>query len=364
MVQVTLTSTSNLHSLDEFKNLIVKQINGSNIRLSDVAEVELGADSYEAKVRFDGKNGVFIGIQIATTANLLTVIKGVRAVLPRHKIAIASRFGSPRRLRFDQVRQCLDPRSGVTLIEALVIVMCVIFAFLGSPRSFDSRWSRFRSPWWARSPSCWRSDFPSICSHCWRWSWPSAGGGRCHHRRRKCESASGGWDAARGRGDAGGPRACQPHRCDDRGAVGRLHPHRVSGRPHRRALYRIRLYIRGRSDRFRDHRLDSFAHDVLAIIARAARRSAKLGITRHSIHRYPLRADPQRLPAPLEASLRYTPVTALFVVVIMVSIFLLYRSARVSSRRRRTKDSCWLSPPTRRMRPCSEKSCTVTRSTT
>ena len=82
MVQVTLTSTSNLHSLEEFQNLIVKQINGSNIRLSDVAEVNLGADSYEAKVRFDGKNGVFIGIQIATTANLLTVIQGVRTVLP------------------------------------------------------------------------------------------------------------------------------------------------------------------------------------------------------------------------------------------------------------------------------------------
>jgi len=37
-VQVTLTSTSNLHSLKEFQDLIVKQINGSNIRLSDVAE--------------------------------------------------------------------------------------------------------------------------------------------------------------------------------------------------------------------------------------------------------------------------------------------------------------------------------------
>ena len=76
MVQVTLTSTTNLHSLEEFRNLVVKQINGSNIRLSDVAEVSLGADSYEAKVAVDGKTGVFIGIQIAPTANLLTRHQG------------------------------------------------------------------------------------------------------------------------------------------------------------------------------------------------------------------------------------------------------------------------------------------------
>ena len=82
MVQVTLTSTSNLHSLDGFRNLIVKQTNGGIIRLSDVAAVSLGADSYESQVRFDGKTGVFIGIQVAPTANLLSVIKGVKASLP------------------------------------------------------------------------------------------------------------------------------------------------------------------------------------------------------------------------------------------------------------------------------------------
>src|SRR5208282_3191521 len=56
MVQVTLTSTTSLHSLDEFRALVIKQINGSNIRLSDVAEVSLGADSYESSVSFDGIN--------------------------------------------------------------------------------------------------------------------------------------------------------------------------------------------------------------------------------------------------------------------------------------------------------------------
>jgi multidrug efflux pump len=135
MVQVTLTSTSNLHSLKEFQDLIVKQINGSNIRLSDVADVTLGADSYESKVRFDGKNGVFIGIQIAPTANLLTVIQGVRAKLPEIKSQLPE--GLEATVAYDSTAfvNASIHEVAVTLIEALVIVMCVIFAFLGSPRS-------------------------------------------------------------------------------------------------------------------------------------------------------------------------------------------------------------------------------------
>jgi multidrug efflux pump len=135
MVQVTLTSTSNLHSLGDFQNLIVKQINGSNIRLSDVGAVDLGADSYESQVRFDGKNGVFVGIQIAPSANLLAVIKGVRAAFPEIKSQL------PQGLEFEVAYDSSTfvnssiREVAMTLIEALVIVMGVIFAFLGSPRS-------------------------------------------------------------------------------------------------------------------------------------------------------------------------------------------------------------------------------------
>jgi multidrug efflux pump len=135
MVQVTLTSTSNLHSLTDFQNLIVKQINGSNIRLSDVGEVVLGADSYESQVRFDGKNGVFIGIQIAPSANLLTVVKGVRAAFP--EITSQLPQGLEMNVAYDStifVNSSIR-EVAITLIEALIIVMGVIFAFLGSPRS-------------------------------------------------------------------------------------------------------------------------------------------------------------------------------------------------------------------------------------
>jgi multidrug efflux pump len=135
MVQVNLVSTTNLHSLDEFKNLVVKQVNGGVIRLSDVGTVELGADSYEANVAFDGRNGVFIGIQVAPSANLLTVANGVKAIFPDIKTQLPQGLnGEIIYDSTDYVNQSIG-EVATTLIEALVIVMLVIFAFLGSPRS-------------------------------------------------------------------------------------------------------------------------------------------------------------------------------------------------------------------------------------
>jgi multidrug efflux pump len=135
MVQVTLTSTTSLHSLSEFRNLVVKQVNGANIRLSDVATVTLGADSYEARVAMDGKTGVFVGIQVAPSANLLTVINGVKAAFPDIRAQLPE--GLSGLIIYDStdfVNSSIH-EVATTLVEALVIVMAVIFAFLGSPRS-------------------------------------------------------------------------------------------------------------------------------------------------------------------------------------------------------------------------------------
>jgi multidrug efflux pump len=135
MVQVTLVSTTNLHTLEEFKNLVIKQVNGSNIRLSDVATVELGSDSYEANVAFDGRKGVFVGIQVAPSANLLTVANGIKAIFPDIKAQLPHELnGLIVYDSTDYVNSSIH-EVATTLIEALVIVMLVIFAFLGSPRS-------------------------------------------------------------------------------------------------------------------------------------------------------------------------------------------------------------------------------------
>jgi len=135
MVQVTLTANTSLHSLNEFRDLVVKQVDGANVLLSDVATVSLGADSYEARVAFDGKPGVFVGIQVAPSANLLTVINGVKKIFPEIQAQLPQ--GLKGVVIYDSTNfvNASIREVATTLVEALVIVMAVIFAFLGSPRS-------------------------------------------------------------------------------------------------------------------------------------------------------------------------------------------------------------------------------------
>jgi multidrug efflux pump len=110
-------------------------VNGANIHLSDVATVSLGADSYEARVAFSGRPGVFVGIQVAPSANLLTVVNGVKAAFPSIKAQLPE--GLTATIMYDSTDFVNDSIHEVatTLIEALIIVMAVIFLFLGSPRS-------------------------------------------------------------------------------------------------------------------------------------------------------------------------------------------------------------------------------------
>jgi multidrug efflux pump len=135
MIQVNLSASTNLHNADEFRNMVLTQVNGGIVRLGDVAHVVLGADDYDSGVSFDGKQGVYIGIQTVPSANLLSVINGVKAVLPSIKAQL------PNGLIGDVIYDSTDfVNSSIrevarTLIEALAIVTLVVFAFLGSPRS-------------------------------------------------------------------------------------------------------------------------------------------------------------------------------------------------------------------------------------
>jgi multidrug efflux pump len=135
MVQVTLTASTALHSLDEFRNLVLKQDGGAIVRLTDVANVTLGSDDYDSEVLFDGEKAVYIGIQVAPTANLLDVIKGVRDVFP--EIVSQMPEGLSGRIVYDSTEFVNSSIDEVirTLVEALIIVTLVVFVFLGSVRS-------------------------------------------------------------------------------------------------------------------------------------------------------------------------------------------------------------------------------------
>ncbi len=135
MTQISLTASTGLHDPVAFGNLILKQQNGAIIRLKDVATVSLGADDYDQHVTFDNKQGVYIGIQVAPNANLLNVIKGVRKVFPQIQANLPT--GLTGTIVYDSTEFVNASIHDVlvSLLQALVIVTFVVFAFLGSPRS-------------------------------------------------------------------------------------------------------------------------------------------------------------------------------------------------------------------------------------
>jgi len=135
MVQVNLAASTDLHTLAQFRDLQVKQVNGAIIRLKDVANVSLGFDDYDSQVSFDGKRAVYFGIQVAPAANLLDVIKGVRDVFPSIQAQLP--HGMTGTIVYDSTAFVNSSIREVvtTLVEAVLIVTLVVFAFLGSPRS-------------------------------------------------------------------------------------------------------------------------------------------------------------------------------------------------------------------------------------
>ncbi len=135
MVTVNFTAETGLHSVDEFSNLVLKAQNGAIIKLRDVAKIELGSENYDTVVRFDGQSAVYIGIKVAPTANLLTVIDGIRNIFPSIQAQLP--HGLDGEIVYDATKYINSSIHEVehSLLEALVIVTIVIFLFLGSIRS-------------------------------------------------------------------------------------------------------------------------------------------------------------------------------------------------------------------------------------
>src|SRR6266702_1190403 len=135
MVQVNLTASTDVRTVDQFKNLVIKQQGGAVIRLSDVANVTLGSEDYDSEVGFDGKKAVYIGINVAPAANLLDVIARVRNVFPDIHAQLPQ--GLQGEIVYDSTKFVNSAIEEViwTLVEALIIVTLVVFAFLGSVRS-------------------------------------------------------------------------------------------------------------------------------------------------------------------------------------------------------------------------------------
>jgi multidrug efflux pump len=135
LVQVNLTANTDLRSVDEFKNLVVRQAGDQLVRLSDIADVVLGAEDYDSEVRFSGERAVFMGIWVLPNANALDVIKEVRKEMAAIQKDLP--IGLTAHIAYDATQYISDALHEVvkTLGLTLAIVSVVIFLFLGSFRS-------------------------------------------------------------------------------------------------------------------------------------------------------------------------------------------------------------------------------------
>jgi multidrug efflux pump len=135
MVSVNLIANTDLRTPDEFRQMVVKQQNGVVVRLGEIADVQLGAENYDQDVRFNGETATFMGIWVLPTANSLEVIRNVRKELPaiQQQLPTGMKLGVP----YDSTEYIQDAINEVlhTLVETLLIVVVVIFLFLGSFRS-------------------------------------------------------------------------------------------------------------------------------------------------------------------------------------------------------------------------------------
>src|SRR5213596_3701638 len=135
LLQVNLTANTDLHTVDDFKKLVIRQEKGNLVRLSDIANVVLGAEDYNTEVRFSGQKAVFMGIWVLPNANAVDVIKRVRAEMEQIKRELPT--GMTGDIAYDATAYINDAIHEVikTLLDTLLIVMVVIFLFLGSIRS-------------------------------------------------------------------------------------------------------------------------------------------------------------------------------------------------------------------------------------
>lgn len=135
-INYTINAQGRMSTVDEFQNILLKvDTDGSQIRVKDVARVELGGESYSSVAQYNGMYSTGIAISLATGANALDTAEAVRA-----KVAELQEF-------FPQSLEVVYPYDTTpfvqisieevvqTLIEAIILVFCVMYLFLQNFRA-------------------------------------------------------------------------------------------------------------------------------------------------------------------------------------------------------------------------------------
>ncbi|OSS42680.1 RND multidrug efflux transporter, Acriflavin resistance protein [Desulfurella amilsii] len=134
-IQINISTATDLHTVDEFKNLVVANYNGTLIRLKDIAKVKLGSINYSATNIFNDKEAIVLGIFTTPTANPLTVVDNIDKILPSMKTQLPTAMNM--KVAYDRTTYIKTSIDEVvkTVLETLIVVIAVIFLFLGSYRS-------------------------------------------------------------------------------------------------------------------------------------------------------------------------------------------------------------------------------------
>jgi multidrug efflux pump len=134
-LSIPIEANTNLSTPEAFDRLVVREEGGAIIRLGDVADTMLGAETYDTSVKVDGEPVVFMAIEVAPTANVLTAVAGVRELFPEIQAQLPGAIEAE--IVYDATVAIESSISSVitSLVQALVIVAVVIFLFLGSIRS-------------------------------------------------------------------------------------------------------------------------------------------------------------------------------------------------------------------------------------
>ena len=132
---INLAADTNLHTVEDFERLVVREDGATLIRLVDVADVQLGAESYSSSVYFRGTPALAVAIEVVPTANPLDVIAAVRARLPAIKQQLPSDLKAA--VVYDGtvfIERSIEELL-ISLAQALAIVTVIIYLFLGSVRA-------------------------------------------------------------------------------------------------------------------------------------------------------------------------------------------------------------------------------------
>lgn len=134
-VVTSINATTELKSAEAFAKLPLKTVGDRRVLLGDVARVEMGAENYDTVSSFDGTPSVYIGIKATPAANPLEVIKEVRRIMPTLEAELPSNLNVSIAYDATLFIQASIDEVIKTLGEAVLIVIVVVFLFLGALRS-------------------------------------------------------------------------------------------------------------------------------------------------------------------------------------------------------------------------------------